>query len=343
MGNGGWRIPVILSFLTSATLHGVLPGPAHAQDRGASALGAALRGLGVSTRVLIIGAHPDDEDTQVIAWLSRGRNVETAYLSLTRGDGGQNIIGNELGEALGVIRTEELLAARRVDGAKQFFTRAYDYGFSKNAEEAFTQWPHDSLLRDVLTVVRSFKPHVIISVFTGTPRDGHGQHQAAGILAREAYDWSGDTARVPRASTHGYGAWTVSKFYRGASFRRDSATFTMNVGEYDPVLGRSYAEIAAISRSQHRSQAFGTLQPLGIRLDYLQREASRAPAPVDPKAERSIFDGMDTTWTRFRVSVRDTGSLAALDSLPAAFSAARASFDAYAPERSIPALSRLQR
>jgi len=336
-------MPAILFLTACATIGGVQPRPAVAQDRGASALGAALRGLGVSTRVLIIGAHPDDEDTQVITWLSRGRNVETAYLSLTRGDGGQNIIGNELGEALGVIRTEELLAARRVDGGKQFFTRAYDYGFSKNAEEAFTQWPHDSLLRDVLTVVRSFKPHVIISVFTGTPRDGHGQHQAAGILAREAYDWSGDTARVPRASTHGYGAWTVSKFYRGASFRRDSATFTMNVGEYDPVLGRSYAEIAAISRSQHRSQAFGTLQPLGVRLDYLQRQASRVPAPVDPKAEQSIFDGMDTSWTRFRARVTDGGSRASLDSLPPAFAEAQRSFDAYSPERSIPALARIQR
>jgi LmbE family N-acetylglucosaminyl deacetylase len=297
----------------------------------------------VNTRVLIIGAHPDDEDTQVITWLSRGRHVETAYLSLTRGDGGQNAIGNELGEALGVIRTEELLAARRVDGGKQFFTRAYDYGFSKNAEEAFSQWPHDSLLRDVLTVVRSFKPHVIISVFTGTPRDGHGQHQAAGILAREAYDWSADTVRIPRAATAGYGAWTVSKFYRGASFRRDNATLSFNVGEYDPVLGRSYAELAAISRSQHRSQAFGTLQPSGVRFDYLQREATRVPAPEDPKAERSILDGIDTTWSRFRSGPTNAASRAALDSLPQAFVAARASFDAFAPEKSIPALARLQR
>ena len=178
-GRGKHLVAILLGLSLVAT-------SAWAQDRGASALGAALRGLGVNTRVLIIGAHPDDEDTQVIAWLSRGRQVETAYLSLTRGDGGQNAIGNELGEALGVIRTEELLAARRIDGGRQFFTRAFDYGFSKNAEEAFTQWPHDSLLRDVLTVVRSFKPHVIISVFSGTPRDGHGQHQAAGILAREA-------------------------------------------------------------------------------------------------------------------------------------------------------------
>jgi LmbE family N-acetylglucosaminyl deacetylase len=317
--------------------------PARAQERGAAALGSAIQGLGVNTRVLVIGAHPDDEDTQVISWLSRGRHVETAYLSLTRGDGGQNAIGNELSEALGVIRTEELLAARRVDGGRQFFSRAYDYGFSKSADEAFTQWPHDSLLRDVITIVRYFKPHVIISVFSGTPRDGHGQHQAAGILAREAYDWSGDTLRVPRSATQGYGAWTVSKFYRGASFRRENATLSFNVGEYDPLLGRSYAEIAAISRSQHRSQAFGTLQPLGVRMDFLQREASRVAAPEDARSERSIFDGIDTTWARLRPVMRDDASRAALDSLPAAFAAVRASFDAYRPASSVRPLGRVQR
>src|SRR5687767_15031007 len=293
MGNGGWRIPVILSFLTSATLHGVLPGPAHAQDRGASALGAALRGLGVSTRVLVIGAHPDDEDTQLIAWLSRGRHVETAYLSLTRGDGGQNLIGNELGEALGVIRTEELLAARRIDGARQYFTRAYDFGFSKSAEETFRHWPKDSLLKDVVAVVREFRPHVIVSVFSGTPRDGHGQHQAAGILAREAYELSGDVR------SGGERAWTVSKLYRSAWFNPDAGTLRIDVGEYSPLLGRSFAEIAGESRSQHKSQAFGVLQRKGPVFTHVRREATRVAAPADPKAERSIFDGIDTSWTRF--------------------------------------------
>ncbi|HEX7121671.1 MAG TPA: PIG-L family deacetylase [Gemmatimonadaceae bacterium] len=319
------------------------PGMASGQELvGANALAEALEGLGVSTRVLMIGAHPDDEDTQVIAWLSRGRHVETAYLSLTRGDGGQNIIGNELGEALGVVRTEELLAARRVDGGRQYFTRAYDFGFSKSAEEAFTQWSRDSLLRDVVTVVRAFRPHVIISVFTGTPRDGHGQHQVAGILAREAYDVSGDTVRFPRAATNGYGPWTVTKFYRGASFRPEAATLRFNVGEYDPVLGRSYAEIAAISRSQHRSQAFGTLQRRGVRWDQVQLEASRVSAADRGTAEQSLFDRIDTTWARFRSVVQDPGARAALDSLPAAFAAAKASFDAFAPEKSIPALARVQ-
>ncbi|HET9269204.1 MAG TPA: PIG-L family deacetylase, partial [Vicinamibacterales bacterium] len=312
------------------------------QERGAAALGSALQGLGVNTRVMMIGAHPDDEDTQIVAWLSRGRHVETAYLSLTRGDGGQNVIGNELGEGLGVIRTEELLAARRIDGARQYFTRAYDYGFSKNAQEAFTQWPHDSLLLDVMTVVRAFKPHVIIAVFTGTPRDGHGQHQVAGILSREVYDLSADTVRFPRSATAGHGAWTVSKFYRGTFFQREAATLTFNVGEYDPILGRSYAEIAAVSRSQHRSQAFGSLQPLGARTDAVQREASRVTVPEDAKSERTLFDGIDTTWTRFRGAVSGAAR-SALDSLPSAFAAARTSYDPFAPEKSIPALARIQR
>jgi LmbE family N-acetylglucosaminyl deacetylase len=331
-----WGLGVLFASLLTAG-HSV-----HAQDRGAAALGSALQGLGVNTRVLMIGAHPDDEDTQIVAWLSRGRHIETAYLSLTRGDGGQNVIGNELGEGLGVIRTEELLAARRIDGARQYFTRAYDYGFSKNAQEAFTQWPHDSLLLDVMTVVRAFKPHVIIAVFTGTPRDGHGQHQASGILSREVYDLSADTVRFPRSATAGHGAWTVSKFYRGTFFQRENATLTFNVGEYDPILGRSYAEIAAISRSQHRSQAFGSLQPLGARTDAVQREASRVTVPGDAKTERTLFDGIDTTWARFRGAVSGAAR-SALDSLPSAFATARSSFDAYAPEKSISALARIQR
>src|SRR5881227_55179 len=163
-------------------------GSAGAQQTGAAELGELVRGLGVNTRVLIIGAHPDDEDTQLIAWLARGRQVETAYLSLTRGDGGQNLIGNELGEALGAIRTEELLAARRIDGGHQYFTRAFDFGFSKSAEETYKHWPKDSILRDVVSVVRDFRPHVIVAVFSGTPRDGHGHHQVSGLLAREAFD-----------------------------------------------------------------------------------------------------------------------------------------------------------
>ncbi len=244
-------------------------------------------------RVLTVAAHPDDEDTGLITWLARGQHVNTAYLSLTRGDGGQNLIGNELGEELGVIRTEELLAARRIDGAHQYFTRAYDFGFSKTAAEAFSHWPKDSLLGDVVKVVRAFKPQVMIAFFAGTPRDGHGQHQVSAILAREAYESAAeDTVRFPVAK---FGApWRVSKFYRTGRQDPQLATLTINVGEYNPVLGESYAEIAAESRSQHKSQGFGTLKRKGVVKSYLIRVDSRVPAPADAKLEKSIFDGLDT-------------------------------------------------
>ncbi|MBK8250259.1 MAG: PIG-L family deacetylase [Gemmatimonadetes bacterium] len=314
-----------------------------AQPRGAAALGPLVSGLGVSGRVLVIAAHPDDEDTQLIAWLARGRQVETAYLSLTRGDGGQNLIGNELGEPLGAIRTEELLAARRLDGGRQYFTRAFDFGFSKNAQETLTQWAKDSILRDVVTVVRAFRPHVIVSVFSGTPADGHGHHQVAGILAREAYDISADTVRFPARSTAGLGAWTVPKFYRGALFRNQAqATIRINVGEYDPLGGRSYAELAADSRSQHKSQAMGALQQKGVRYDQLLREAARV-GPSDARSERSIFDGVDTTWGRFRDAMQTPAQRAALAALPAAFAAARRSLDLGQPGAVIPALVEVQR
>ena len=240
-------------------------------------------------RVLVIGAHPDDEDSQLISWLQRGGNAETAYLSLTRGDGGQNLIGNELGEALGVIRTEELLAARRVDGAHQYFTRAYDFGFSKSAEETFRHWPKDSLLNDVVKIVRAFKPQIILAIFSGTPRDGHGQHQVSAILAREAYESSGDTKRFPESE---FGpAWTVSKFYRDAWFI-NQPTLRINVGEYDPTLGKSYAEIAGESRSQHRSQGFGTSQPKGVVWAGVMRDATRVNAGTPAANEKSMFDGI---------------------------------------------------
>jgi LmbE family N-acetylglucosaminyl deacetylase len=276
-------------------------GGTSARAQGIPALDETISSLSVPMRVLVIAAHPDDEDTQLITWLARGRHVETAYLSLTRGDGGQNIIGNELGEALGVIRTEELLAARRIDGGRQYFTRAYDFGFSKTSDETFRHWPKDSILRDVVTVVRAFKPHVIISMFSGTPRDGHGHHQAAGILAREAYDVAGDSMRFPRGATNGQPAWTPLKFYRGAWAARDQpGVLRVNVGEYDAMLGRSYAEIAAESRSQHKSQAFGSLQPKGVRFTQVRREASRVNEAQAAETERSLFDGIDTTWARFK-------------------------------------------
>src|SRR5690606_29292507 len=170
---------------------------------GAAALGLALRQLGTTKRVLMIAAHPDDEATQVLSALALGQGADVAYLSLTRGEGGQNGIGGELREGLGLLRSEELLAARRLDGARQYFTRAIDFGYSKSADEALTVWPREELLRDVVAVIRHFRPDVIVSVFTGTPRDGHGQHQAAGIMAREGFAAAGDPSRFPELRAEG--------------------------------------------------------------------------------------------------------------------------------------------
>lgn len=286
----------------------------------------------------MVGAHPDDEDTFLIAWLSRGRHVQTAYLSLTRGDGGQNVIGNELGEALGVLRTEELLAARRVDGALQYFTRAFDFGFSKDTVDTYRHWPKDTILGDVVRVVRAFRPHVIVAAFSGTPRDGHGQHQVAGLLARDAYDHAADTIRFPVAA---FGPpWTTLKFYRAARGDTQAGTLGMDVGEYSPLRGESYGEIAGRSRSQHKSQGFGALERKGPLRNYVRREASRVNAAMPASAERSIFDGIDTTWRRFRAGAHASWR-AAFDSLPRALLAARQAFDPFNPGRLTPALARV--
>jgi LmbE family N-acetylglucosaminyl deacetylase len=246
--------------------------------------------------VLYIAAHPDDEDTQLITWLARGGYGEVAYLSLTRGDGGQNLIGDELGEALGVLRTQELLAARRIDGARQYFTRAYDFGFSKTAEETYTHWPRDSVLNDVMRIVRHFRPHILVSTFSGTPRDGHGHHQVSALLTRAAYDLAADTVRFP-AREFGQ-PWHPLKLYRFARFSPEEATLRINVGEYDPIAGRSYAEIAGESRSQHKSQGFGTLQRRGAVWDLFRREHTRVNAAVPAERENSIFDGLPSGSVR---------------------------------------------
>ncbi len=164
---------------------------------GANEVQLDLDRLNVTGSVLMIAAHPDDENTALLAYLARGRKVRTGYLSLTRGEGGQNLIGPEQGDALGIIRTQELLAARRIDGAEQFFTRAIDFGFSKTAKEAFDDWGHDKILSDVVWVIRRFQPDVMILRFSGTPRDGHGHHQASAILGKEAFTAAADPARFP--------------------------------------------------------------------------------------------------------------------------------------------------
>jgi len=271
------------------------PPPLRAQEgigeyRGAAALGLALRRLGTTKRVLMIGAHPDDEDTQLLAALALEQGADVAYLSLTRGDGGQNGIGPELHEALGVLRTEELLAARRVDGATQFFTRAYDFGFSKSAEETFRHWPRREILGDAVGVIRLWRPDVVVAVFSGTPRDGHGQHQVSAIIAREAFEAAGDSAAFPEQLRAGLAPFRPAKFYRSLRGRADSATVRIAMGGLDPLVGRSPFQLAMASRSRHRSQDMGAPEPAGPRWGYLMR---LVPAAAGPEA--SIWSGVDTT------------------------------------------------
>jgi LmbE family N-acetylglucosaminyl deacetylase len=324
-----------------AALHASPPrlGAQAAPARGIADLAELVEGLGTTSRVLMIGAHPDDEDTQLIAYLAKARHIETAYLSLTRGDGGQNLIGNELGPMLGMIRTEELLAARRIDGGRQYFTRAFDFGFSKTIDETYQHWPKDSILKDMVAIVRAFRPHVIIAVWSGTPADGHGHHQYAGVLARAVFDAAADSIHFPAARLGGLTPWAPAKFYR---LRRGAAgSLTFNVGEFDPLLGESYSEIATVSRSQHRSQGQGDLPRRGPRFTGVQLEASRVSDPKTP--EHTLFDGLDTSWARFRSLSLPAAARAALDSLDDARASVVRQRDLTAPERLVAPLAAVVR
>jgi LmbE family N-acetylglucosaminyl deacetylase len=312
-----WLLGLSLSFGAASASAQLSP----AGTGGVAALAGTLRQLGSNKRVLMIGAHPDDEDTQLLVLLSRGMGAQAAYLSLTRGEGGQNLIGPELGAELGIIRTEELLAARELDGARQFFTRAYDFGFSKSVEETFRFWPRDSILKDVVDVIRRFRPQIIIAVFSGTPADGHGHHQVSAILARQAFD-------LLRDST-----WGPQKFYRSTRGDPTATTLTLPVGILDPILGQSYFQVAMASRSRHRSQDMGQLQRPGPATSGLALLATRTGAGSlgsgASGAETSIFAGVDT-------AIRVAGYAARIDS-------ARAVLAPWRPSTTVPYLVRALR
>lgn len=275
----------------------VLAAPAQAQrlqppaTGGIAELDQTLRRLGHLKRVLVIGAHPDDEDTELLTVLTRAEGAEAAYLSLTRGEGGQNLIGDELGDPLGLLRTEELLAARELDGARQFFSRAYDFGYTKNLDDTWAHWPRDSVLKDVVRIVRRFRPQVIVSVFSGTARDGHGQHQAAGWAAHEAFSAAADASRFPElAREEGLEAWQPQRLYRSARFDTAATTLTLAGGVLDPAEGRTYHQIAMRSRSLHRSQDMGQLQRIGPSRVRLALVEDRARGGGE-----GLFAGLDTT------------------------------------------------
>jgi LmbE family N-acetylglucosaminyl deacetylase len=267
----------------AAWLVAAAPGLAAQQLRpagtgGIAALDRALRTLDQNKRVLVIGAHPDDEDTELLTFLSRGTGADAAYLSLSRGDGGQNLIGSELGESLGLLRTEELLAARGVDGAHQYFTRAFDFGFSKTLDETLRFWPRDTLLADVLRVIRRFRPQVLVTIFSGTPRDGHGQHQASGVVARQAFELLRDSTWGPR------------KLYQSARFDTAGTTVVLASGSLDPIAGQSYHQLAMAARSLHRSQDMGRLQDMGPSVTRLKLVGDLTGG----RGMGGVFAGIDT-------------------------------------------------
>lgn len=256
-----------------------------------------LKKLNTVGSVLYVAAHPDDENTRLLAYLANEKKYRTGYLSLTRGDGGQNLIGKEQGEPLGLIRTQELLAARRVDGAEQFFTRANDFGFSKNPEETFSIWNKDSILADVVLTIRRFKPDVIVCRFPTTGEGGHGHHTASAILALEAFDAAADPKRFPEQLKYTE-VWQAKRiFWNTFNFGTTNTTapnqLKIDVGSYNPLIGKSYGEIAADSRSNHKSQGFGSAKQRGSAIEYFKLLKGDSV-----KAE--LLEGITTNWTRFK-------------------------------------------
>ena len=255
-------------------------GPPPQPDAARIALG--LHKLGVVGSVLYVAAHPDDENTALLAYLANGALVRTAYLSVTRGDGGQNLVGAEQGAELGVIRTEELLAARRVDGAEQFFTRARDFGYSKSPEETLRIWGKDAVLADVVTVIRRFRPDVIVTRFSPEPTDTHGHHTASAMLAVEAFRAAADPGFHPEELKDGVTPWQARRlFWNRSSWNLKpsddmSGFIKLDVGGYSPLLGTSFGEMAADSRSMHKSQGFGVARARrGAELRVLQAARGR--------------------------------------------------------------------
>ena len=290
----------------------------------------AIKKLNVLGSVLYVAAHPDDENTRLIAYLSKDRLYRTGYLSMTRGDGGQNLIGDEQGIDLGLIRTQELLAARRIDGGEQFFTRAFDFGFSKNPEETFTKWDKEKILSDVVWVIRKFQPDIIITRFPTTGEGGHGHHTASAILANEAFAAAADPTRFVDQLTY-VQPWQVKRvlwntFNFGGTNTQSDSQYKLDVGGYNPLLGKSYGEIAAESRSNHKSQGFGAAANRGEALEFFTATKGEQP-------KNDLFEGIDISWKKVNGG----------DAIEKMVNDIAGSFDFLHPENSVKGLVQLYR
>lgn len=255
-----------------------------------------IKKLDVLGSVLYVAAHPDDENTRLLAYLANDKLYRTGYLSMTRGDGGQNLIGDEQGIELGLIRTQELLAARRIDGAEQFFTRAFDFGYTTSPIETFQFWNEQKILSDVVWVIRKFQPDIIITRFPTTGEGGHGHHTASAILAGIAFNEAADSTKFPEQFKYGVKPWQAKRllwntFNFGSVNTERPDQFTIDAGGYNALLGKSYGEIAAESRSQHKTQGFGVPSSRGKSLEYFKTIKGSAP-------EKTLMDGVITDWKR---------------------------------------------
>ncbi|MCC8425073.1 PIG-L family deacetylase [Mucilaginibacter sp. UR6-11] len=285
----------------------------------------SFKKLNVLGSVLYMAAHPDDENTRLLAYLAQEKHYRTGYLSLTRGDGGQNLIGNEQSEILGLIRTQELLAARRVDGAEQFFSRANDFGFSKGPEETLRIWDHEKVLGDAVWVIRKFRPDVIICRFPTTGEGGHGHHTSSAIIAGEAFKAAADPTRFPEQLKY-VQTWQVKRllwntFNFGTTNTTAPNQFKIDVGVYNPIIGKGYGEVAADSRSNHKTQGFGSAKQRGSLFEYFKTILGEAPV-------NDLMDGVNTTWSRVK-----GGDVIATD-----LAGIKKNFDAEHPDNSVPAL-----
>ena len=316
-----WKFTFALTLTLSLLL---LPPARSALDfTGTTEIRYALAKINVLGSVLLIGAHPDDENNALVSYVSRGMKMRFGYLSCTRGEGGQNLIGGEMGEGLGVIRTQELLAARRIDGGNQFFTRAIDFGFTLSAPEAIEKWGRDRILSDMVWVIRTQRPDVVLLSFSGTPADGHGHHQASAILGKEAFEAAGDPAKFPEQLKF-VQPWKPTRLARSRFDQNADAKMTrisIDAGDFDTVFGRSYAEIGTLSRGEHKSQAQAGRQSYGTRPMTVANIAG-------PEMSKTIADGIDTTWNR----VPNGAPIGAL------LAKAEANFDDRHPEKTVPLL-----
>ncbi|HVW94443.1 MAG TPA: PIG-L family deacetylase [Mucilaginibacter sp.] len=287
-----------------------------------------LKKLDVLGSVLYVAAHPDDENTRLLAYLAQEKHYRTGYLSMTRGDGGQNLLGNEQSELLGLIRTQELLAARKVDGAEQFFTRANDFGFSKGPGETLKIWDKEKVLSDVVWVIRKFRPDVIICRFPTTGEGGHGHHTSSAILAQEAFTAAADPNRFPEQLKF-VQPWQAKRLlWNTFSFGSVNTTspdqFKIDVGVYNPVLGKGYGEMAAESRSNHKTQGFGSAKQRGQSFEYFKTILGDAP-------KDDLMDGVNTSWTRLKNGA----------DIDAAVKIITRNFNPDKPELSVPAMIKL--